>query len=704
VLYLNELRHQKNTAVKLRLPMTDTLLPAVMAAMGKEGMAEGHDYRGVPVAAYISHIPDSPWFMVAKVDKDEIYAPLKRQARNIWTIIILMIVLLAAVLSVLWQSERRGFYKKQYRLESEKQALIRHYDYLTKYANDIIFLLDENRRIVEVNQKGVDIYGYTHEEMIGMDAERIRVEDQRPQFRAQMEELKARGGLIYEAMHRRKDGSAFPVEISARVIEIEGKKYLQGIVRDISERKRFELEIQQRNEELEAANQELMASEEELKASDEELRSQVEDLERAQLEIKRAKEWSESIVNLAPNIVVGLGENAKILLFNKYAEKITGRRAEEVLGGKWIDLFIPEGKRQELYGVWRDIVENKRVEHYYENPIIGRNNQEFIIAWSNTVLTEDGKFKMVLSMGIDVTERKRGQEKLMESENKYRLVFEAANVGKSITLPGGEVHTNQTFCDMLGYTCEEMNHKKWQDLTPPEDIDQSRQVIDSILRGEKNSARFVKRYLRKNGSVFWGDVSTVARRDAGGKLLHFITTVVDITERKRAEDEIKSAYQNWMVSFNAMSDGISLLDAEQTILQANRALAEMAGKPIDQIIGKKCYTLMHPEGRPDENCPFDRMLKSKKREQMDLELQGRHFNVLTEPIIDVESGRITGAVHVVSDITEQKNAEQRIKAQLAELQRWQQVMLGREDRVMDLKKEINELLAQYGQPPKYGAG
>ncbi|MDO8969214.1 MAG: PAS domain S-box protein, partial [Saprospiraceae bacterium] len=170
VLYLNELRHQKDTAVKLRLPMSDTLLPAVMAAMGKEGMVEGHDYRDAPVAAYIRPIPDSPWFMVAKVDKDEIYAPLKRQAWNIAILVSLLLVLLAAALGFLWQGERRGFYKKQYELELDKQALIRHYDYLTMYANDIILLSDEKYNLIEVNDRACQVYGYSREELLKMKA------------------------------------------------------------------------------------------------------------------------------------------------------------------------------------------------------------------------------------------------------------------------------------------------------------------------------------------------------------------------------------------------------------------------------------------------------------------------------------------------------------------------------------------------------
>jgi PAS domain S-box-containing protein len=124
------------------------------------------------------------------------------------------------------------------------------------------------------------------------------------------------------------------------------------------------------------------------------------------------------------------------------------------------------------------------------------------------------------------------------SEEKFRLVFESANVGKSLTLPTGEINVNKAFCDTLGYTREELENKKWQDLTPLEDIAPTQVFIDQLLQGKKDSVRFSKRYVHKNGSLFWGDVSVAIHRDVDHKPLFFITTIVDITEHKRAEKSL----------------------------------------------------------------------------------------------------------------------------------------------------------------------
>jgi PAS domain S-box-containing protein len=138
----------------------------------------------------------------------------------------------------------------------------------------------------------------------------------------------------------------------------------------------------------------------------------------------------------------------------------------------------------------------------------------------------------------DITERKQAEEALGESEDKFKYAFDYSVVGRSITLPTGEVQVNKAFCEMLGYSPEELQRIKWQDITHPDDIEFTQREIDSILSDEKEAVRFTKRYLQKNGSIVWTDISTALRRDKQGKPLYFLSTIVDITERKQAEEEI----------------------------------------------------------------------------------------------------------------------------------------------------------------------
>jgi len=133
----------------------------------------------------------------------------------------------------------------------------------------------------------------------------------------------------------------------------------------------------------------------------------------------------------------------------------------------------------------------------------------------------------------------RNIEILKKSEEKFKNFFESANVGKSITLPSGEINVNQAYCDMLGYTREELINKKWQDITPVDDIETTQNLLDLLLQGREDSVRFNKRYIHKNGSYIWADISVAIQRDIDRQPLFFITTVIDITERKKMEETLQ---------------------------------------------------------------------------------------------------------------------------------------------------------------------
>lgn len=115
-----------------------------------------------------------------------------------------------------------------------------HLGYLTKYANDLIILLDDSFHFLETNERVVDFYGYTREELIGMHATDLRVPDKRALFNEQSKLVGLTDRVVYETVHQRKDGTQFPVEISLRAVDVDGKRLYHAVIRDITERKRAE--------------------------------------------------------------------------------------------------------------------------------------------------------------------------------------------------------------------------------------------------------------------------------------------------------------------------------------------------------------------------------------------------------------------------------------------------------------------------------
>jgi len=240
VVFLSELRHRKGAALSFRVPLTQSTAPVVMAVQGRSGAVEGTDYRGVPVLAAISAIPGTPWFLVAKVDKSEVYQPLRERAQATVVLASLLVIALALGVGMLWRKRDAQFYRDQYEAELARKALSHHFQYLTKYANDIILLMDSEWNIVEANDRAVESYGYPREALVGLGLRTLYAREHLTDFDRLAAILQEQDGTMSETVHKTRAGLEFPVEASSRLIEIEGKRFYQTIIRDITERKRSE--------------------------------------------------------------------------------------------------------------------------------------------------------------------------------------------------------------------------------------------------------------------------------------------------------------------------------------------------------------------------------------------------------------------------------------------------------------------------------
>jgi PAS domain S-box-containing protein len=192
-------------------------------------------------------------------------------------------------------------------------------------------------------------------------------------------------------------------------------------------------------------------------------------------------------------------------------------------------------------------------------------------------------------------DRELSMEKLRINEIRYRTLFEAANVGKSVTLPTGELNVNMAFCRMLGYEKDELQGKKWQELTPAEEVEPIQAILAQLLNGEKEAVRFEKRYIHRDGSYVWGDVSATIQRDLDGEPLYFITTVVDITKRKHTEAVLQESEEKYRLLFENMNEGFALHEIvtdEQgrpidfRFLEINPAVERLTGLRRADIIGR----------------------------------------------------------------------------------------------------------------------
>jgi len=154
---------------------------------------------------------------------------------------------------------------------------------------------------------------------------------------------------------------------------------------------------------------------------------------------------------------------------------------------------------------------------------------------------DQGKVTKMIAYCLDVTERKLAEQALEENERQFRATFEQAAVGVAHIAPDGQfIRINQKFCDILGYTRSEMLNRTFQDITYPNDLDADLGYVRQVLAGEISTYSMEKRYVRKDGSIVWGNRTVSLLREDSGEPKFFISVVEDIAERKRVVDEVET--------------------------------------------------------------------------------------------------------------------------------------------------------------------
>lgn len=521
VLFLNELRHQRGTALSLRLPLSRRDNPAAMAIAGNEGVAKGVDYRGVQVLAAIRAVPNSPWFLIAKMDMEEVTYPIRQQGYTTLVAAILLIFVLGLTVLFLLRHQRARLYKRMYEDEVKIQALTKHLALMTRYANDIILLYNDEFRIVEANERATQAYGYSREEFLGLTARDLRPPETWAVIGEQIRQIRERKSLVFETIHRRKDGSTFPVEVSVRGLEVEGKQYFQSIIRDISERKE---------------------AEERLRKSEERFRD---------------------LFDNAPVAYHEFDREGKITRVNRTELEMLGYTLDEMIGQPvWNFNVQPDRVRDTILAKLSGKLPPQRA---FERVLRRKDGSLVPVLIEDRLLRdESGEIIGIRATLQDITERKKAEaereklihelqetlqalrekeEALGKSEERFRDLFDHAPIGyHEYDLEGRITNVNQTDLEMLGYTREEMiGEYIWKFNVGGEII---REQVLAKLAGKLPPGKELERtYRRKDGTTFPVLVEDRLIRDEEGRIKGIRCIIQDITERKKAEAEREKLIQ-----------------------------------------------------------------------------------------------------------------------------------------------------------------
>ena len=412
-------------------------------------------------------------------------------------------------------------------------------------SSDAIEVVDPvTLQYLDVNETACRTLGYSREELLTMGVTDIDPDLGKDTSRNIEKTMQKTGSARFESIHRRKDGSTFPVEISMESVNLD-KAYVLGIVRDITERKQ---------------------AAEALRQSEEKFRALVESTSDWIWEVDRAGRYTYA----SPRV-----------------EMLLGYKPEEVIGKSPFDFMTAEEVKR-LTPVLGEALGSRAPLVAVENTNICKDGRQVILETSGMPFFDpNGEFSGYRGIDRDITERKMTAQALEESELRLRAILDAAVDGILML----DVQTQQFFsgnnaiCDMLGYEADELRSLGIEDIHPAEALPEVQRQFERQLKGEIRVAPSLP-VKRKDGSVFFADVSTSPIQIAEHP--YMVGIFHDVTERKQTEDNIRMLNDDLEKKIQERTK--QLLEAQEELLRKEKLAV------LGQVAGSVGHELRNPLG------------------------------------------------------------------------------------------------------------
>jgi PAS domain S-box-containing protein len=430
----------------------------------------------------------------------------------------------------------------------------RRYKMIVDNVNDAFYLHDFKGNILDVNDNACKMTGYTRNELIGANASIVDTQEQAKFIPGRIRRLIKIGRLLFDSQHRKKSGAYFWVNVSAKIVSREGNGLIESFVRDITKQKNIENKLRE---------------------SEERYRS--------------------LISNLPKTEYVMVHRNGKLLWVNNNALSFLGYSRKKMIGTSVFDYLEIEYQKIVLRNIMKREAGKKVSE--YEIKIRDKKGQMRDVLIKGSATNYEGQLATLLVIS-DITERKLSENKIIESESRYRSLFDLSN--DAIFLMKGNIfiECNKKTLEMFGCRKDQIIGKPPYSFSPKKQPDgrsslvSANEKIKNALSGKPQF--FEWRHNRFNGLEFDAEVSLNNIKISEEE--YVLASVRDISERKRAEkllleDEEKLKESNsdlikFKLAVDNASDDIIITDQKGVVLYANPALEINSGYSLSEIIGK----------------------------------------------------------------------------------------------------------------------
>lgn len=325
---------------------------------------------------------------------------------------------------------------------------------------------------------------------------------------------------------------------------------------------------------------------------------------KAEQELLESEEKYRLIADNSDDWIYWVKPNGQLKYISPASEHITGYTVEEFYQHPELILNIVTDSDSDIVAQHTKISKEDDNAHILEFRIVTKNNElRWISHTCSALYSPDGEYLGRRATNHDITERKRSEEQLFESEFRFRNLFENGPFGMVIASREFRFnHVNPTFCKILGYTEEELLKLTFKDVTHPDDLKYDLVNIEKLYNREIDVYKTEKRYIRKDGETIWGSLTVTPNYDIEGQFLYNLGIIEDITRRKQAESNLVESENRYRSLFENMTSGFVLFEVVQNekgipvdliILAANKGFETTTGLKLSETIGKQ-LTLVLP--------------------------------------------------------------------------------------------------------------
>jgi PAS domain S-box-containing protein len=388
----------------------------------------------------------------------------------------------------------------------------------------------------------------------------------------------------------------------------------------------------------------------------------IHDRKEAEEKLRESEALYRTLVETSPDGITLVDMDTNIVMTNEQGAKNLGYTLKEVMGKSSFDLIAPEDAPRIMETV-QDLVEKGKISNVEFNFIHKDGSRVPIEYNAALVLDENGEPMYLMGISRNISERKKAENIIKESEEKYSNLFQSSNDAIFLhDLDGNIIDVNQKVLDLLGYSKKVAKKLNVSKFHPKEELEKSKNAFKVIM--EKGQVNFEIDFKKNNGEVFPAEVSSSLFEIGGKNVIQGI--VRDITERKKAEAAIRESEELYKSLVEASPDAVTVTDLEGKITFVSERAIELSGaKDSEELIGRNAFEFIALEDRERAAQNLQKTIEDRfsgDLEYTHLRIDGtRYIGELNAAVIKDANGNPKAFIATTRDITEKKEAQDKIK-------------------------------------------